>query len=75
MSTDSDPDPVQIYVRQDGADFYVYSDPKGKRFIRHCSAPLHIKDWDLDAAEKARKWFMDYGYFKKGKDAIFLGCL
>jgi hypothetical protein len=65
-------DPEQIYVRQDGADFYIFSDPEGKVLIRTGSAPFKVPDFDMDAAKRARSWFEENGYFKVGNPAIFL---
>ena len=48
-----------IHVIQDGANFYV-SDPAGNEIhslTRH--APFKVLDFDMEAATRARKWFID----------------
>jgi hypothetical protein len=61
-----------IYVRQDGADFYVYSDPEGETLTRTETSPIPVSDGDFHAAIKARAWFEEYGYFKGAEQLRWL---
>ena len=45
-------------VFQDGADFYITeSDDFGAEFT--ATAPFGVKDHDIEAAERARVWFLN----------------
>lgn len=64
-----------IYVQQDGADFYVFDsfdELTAGRVSRIESAPFKVQDWDQNAAEKARDWFQENGYFKGSQTARFV---
>lgn len=47
-----------IYVLQDGADFYVYKDAECEDLVMTRTSPFPILDWDVEAASRARKWFI-----------------
>lgn len=47
-----------IYVYQDGADFYCHSDEACHDLVQVVSAPFRVSDFDLEAAMKARSWFI-----------------
>lgn len=55
---------TQIYFEQDGSNFYLY----GSKHAAECgdsletvTAPYRVKDSDMEAANKAREWFIaDY---------------
>lgn len=47
--------PVSLPVSQDGPDFYV-GDSDGTQF--YATAPLQVRDFDLQAAARARDWFV-----------------
>lgn len=49
---------MDIYVQQDGADFYVYHDSECKDLILTRTYP-HPVGLDLRKAEAARKWFTE----------------
>lgn len=46
------------HVYQDGADFYVHSDPEGDNLLMTRTYPHPVKDWDVEAATRARAWFI-----------------
>jgi len=79
-ATAIDPNPskesqAMIYVSQDGADFYVYASMDD--YNEGCStyiatAPFKVKDGDMHAAECARFWFNEYGYFRGAVEVIWL---
>lgn len=52
---------IPIYVMQDGADFYVYRDAALTEYIPSLgrTAPFKVSDFDMEAATRARKWFID----------------
>jgi len=47
----------QIYVLQDGADFYAFWDKACEKPMLTRTAPFKVRDFDVEAAEKARAWF------------------
>lgn len=55
---------TDLYVSQDGGDFYLYPDSDREKLIRTEHAPFPVRDGDFEAAIKAREWFMEWGYFK-----------
>jgi hypothetical protein len=46
-----------LYVRQDGADFYIYTDEENDELVRAQSAPFRVQDFDMWWAAHARSWF------------------
>lgn len=46
------------HVMQDGPDFYIHSDAEGENLLMTRHYPHHVKDWDMEAAVKAREWFL-----------------
>jgi hypothetical protein len=70
MAEEFDPrdrgDPPEIWVLQDGPDFYIYERERCEMndYVRHCTAPFKVSDFDLAAAKRAREWFNENGYFK-----------
>jgi hypothetical protein len=50
-----------IFVMQDGADFYVYRDSAQEHPIPSLNrtAPFKVLDYDMDAATRARDWFVN----------------
>lgn len=46
------------HVMQDGADFYVHSDAEGENLLMTRTYPHPVKDWDVEAATRARVWFI-----------------
>jgi hypothetical protein len=52
---------MKLYVLQDGADFYHYSDRRGLEPVRIVTAPFKVPDFDLEKAMEARKWHDEYG--------------
>lgn len=51
----------QVYVMQDGADFYVYDGNPTKdeaESLETHTAPIKVHDYDMEAAKAARSWFM-----------------
>ena len=58
---------TKVYVRQDGKDFYLYRKDPNTAPMRESeplhyalSAPMEVRDFDLEAATRARRWFLDY---------------
>lgn len=49
---------LKFYVQQDGADFYVYLTPACNQLHTTRSAPFKVSTSDMDAANRARLWFM-----------------
>ena len=56
-------DPADIYVTQDGPDFYVYADREMTRLLRTETYPRSV-GLDLWRAQEARRWFEENGYFR-----------
>lgn len=50
-----------IYVTQDGADFYVYRDEELTQYVPSLgrTAPFKVLDYDMEAATRARQWFIE----------------
>lgn len=46
-------------VEQDGAGFYFGDSSRGTVEEGFCTAPIDVKDGDIDAAKRARAWFLD----------------
>jgi hypothetical protein len=63
---------MRFYVFQDGADFYLNSDPEGEKLVRVETAPFAVPDMDMVKAREARDWFNEYGYFKGADEVVFI---
>ena len=48
-----------LYVKQDGADFYLYDDSNCLLYNSAVSAPMHVGDFDMKAATLANQWFRE----------------
>ncbi len=52
--------PAHVYVAQDGADFYLFTDPGASDHVDTLSCPDGVKnDRDMPGAIHARAWFVD----------------
>lgn len=49
---------MKLYVQQDGADFYIYLTPACNQLHATRSAPFKVSDFDMEAANRARIWFL-----------------
>lgn len=54
-------------VMQDGADFYMFEKGNRDHLVRVVTYPHGVRDMDFVAAQKARAWFEEWGYFKGGE--------
>jgi hypothetical protein len=45
-----------VYILQDGASFYGELS-RGENIEHIATAPFQVKDSDMDAAQRARRWF------------------
>lgn len=52
-------EPDTIFAMQDGADFYFSYQPDVETFAMVESAPFSVTDFDMDAATRARSWFLE----------------
>lgn len=47
----------KYFVRQDGAQFYLYSDKNENALEVTITYPHRVRDFDMTRAQQARQWF------------------